>query len=340
MTHARKLRRNDRPMPCDPHPRRLARVPPHLDRLLHDARLGPALTGPVAVGVRLELLQHQVLDRCQRRRRPPRDAPVMTPDDARQTRHARPRRRELRTVQMDEIPVRGEDRRQMGIAGEQRPPGIGPLRRDRPVVAAQPRRAQQRLSHRTAVRRHQLIRQRPVGRPRRIDHRARRRRSRIDGVDRLHPRRFDQPGPQDLDLPGRGQHEGQHLAPQHRVLRSPGLGIVVQDPQLQRRRRAFEGRIDSMHVGHEPALQLRRHRLPSQIRRALHPQMPHQPVGRQPLRSRHLRHPALRRPPVELHLPEPILAVHKAQREQRVVRVPREAMRHAGPIPHDLDRRM
>src|SRR5206468_2821579 len=59
-------------------------------------------------------------------------------------------------------------------------------------------------------------------------------------------------------------------------------------------------------------------------------------IGLERTLSEDLREAALPHPPVEIHLKEPVLRGREALEEEEVVWVPREDMRHAPRVTHDL----
>ena len=290
---------------------------PHRDALLDLAGALPAVRRAVAAGV-VELLHHDILRAHQPRRRPPGDAAVTAPDDAREAGRRRAGQAVLGALDVREVAVGRIHGGQVGVAGEERGPGGGRAGGDGPGVAAGPGRAQAGRLDEGGVGAAQLAGEVTEGDA------GGNHRGTVGGVagverdQRLDAGLLDQAGALDLHLPGRGEHEGQQLRPEGGVARLPRLRVVVEDARLERARAALHGRVHAPDVGRHPLLRRRRQRIPGGVGGALQAHRAHQPVRGQRRGPGDLRHAALRGAAVELHLPVAILGVHEAQPEQGV----------------------
>ena len=151
-------------------------------------------------------------------------------------------------------------------------------------------------------------------------------------ASRLEPRRRGQPQRHQLDQrqgigggPGREpvlaeQEELRRAAPERPRVHCPHPGVDARRIGLEKRPslRRLEGE--------------RGARAPRQFERA------HRQIDRGRLRAEQLREPPLRRPPRDLHLPEPVLRMRPAQREEGVGVRLGEDVGHGLRVAHDLDR--
>ena len=127
-------------------------------------------------------------------------------------------------------------------------------------------------------------------------------------------------GAQQLPLPVGREAEGEQLAEAEDVDRAPGLELEAQQLHLEGQRLgARGGGVDARAEALEQGAQLGVERRRLALGGAPDPQRPHQPVDRQALLAGHLGDPARDDAAVEVHLPEPVLAVAEALGEPEVV---------------------
>ncbi len=173
----------------------------------------------------------------------------------------------------------------------------------------------------------------------------------IAGVEpggQLGAQRAHHVGPHQLPLPVGREAEGQQLAEAENVDRPPRHRVLAQDLHLERQRLGVAGGgVDAGAEALEHGAQLGLKRRFLGFGEAPDPQRPHQLVDRQALRAGHLGDPSRDDPPVEVQLPEPVLAVAEALGEEEVLAVGSLDVGHAptvaadgDPIPQlrDLDR--
>jgi hypothetical protein len=145
--------------------------------------------------------------------------------------------------------------------------------------------------------------------------------------------------PQQLALPVSREAEGKQLADTEDVDRTPGFPLEAQQLHLEGHRlRICSGGVDALAKALEQGPQLRLELLGLALGRATDPQREHQPIDRQALGPSHLGDPPRDDAAVEVHLPEPVLAVAKTRGEPEVAGVVSGDVRHAPAVALDADR--
>jgi hypothetical protein len=143
--------------------------------------------------------------------------------------------------------------------------------------------------------------------------------------------------PQELVAPVAAEVPGHHLHPAHRVGGGPRLGCHAQQPELGRQHRpARDEGIDAGGVGVEQPQRLGVEVAQIRLGGAPHAERAHEAVGFQAGRPYHLREAPGGDAPVHLHLPQPVLGVHVAEREMRVVERAGEDVRDAESVAQHL----
>ncbi len=150
--------------------------------------------------------------------------------------------------------------------------------------------------------------------PRGVGPRDDRRRPEIDVAFRSQGRQ--QAGAQELGPPVVFEFERHHPRPDETVGRSPGFGADAEEQEFEGRQRSGgDRRLDTRHIGldQRPAAPIERGEIG--FGPAVETEGAHQPVARQGRRSQDLGEPSLAEAAVELHLPQPVLAVDEAETE-------------------------
>ncbi len=117
--------------------------------------------------------------------------------------------------------------------------------------------------------------------------------------------------------------------------------MLPENQELGRQRPAPGSQIsvDARRIGLEPGARRRRQMRQARVRPPIEPERAHEAIGRQRCRADDLGQPAGADPPLELHLPEPVLGMDEAEREHRIQEAPRLDVRDRPPIAHHRDRR-
>ncbi len=150
----------------------------------------------------------------------------------------------------------------------------------------------------------------------------------------------EQARPRQLAPPALDQAQRHRLDQDQAVRRLPGLWAVPKDEEFGRRRVRVlaDHRVDPRRIGVEPLQSLGREVLERRLGGAVEAQRAHEAVDREPGLAHHLGEPAGTDPPAHLHLPEPILGVHEAQRHGSIVLVRGLDQRNAQGVAADRHR--
>ena len=304
------------------------------DLLAHDLERPPLVLEQVAVA--LDPLDEEVLDVGHHVGEGPADVVVLAHVDAGHARQRGAADEAVAEREADLVPDARHALRQVGVAGDQRRAGCAQRAADRPVVgAARLGGHADRAAHRVDL----LGEAEAVARPRFLgDDRVVRRVARVELGRQLGAELAGHVGAQQLLLPVGREAEGEQLAEAEDVGRAPRLELEPQQLHLERQRLgARRRRVDALAEALEQGEQLRVEARRLALCRAPHPQRAHQPVDRQPLGAGELGDATGEGAAVEVHLPEPVLAVAEALGEPEVGRAPRLDVRNApavAPHPH------
>jgi hypothetical protein len=99
----------------------------------------------------------------------------------------------------------------------------------------------------------------------------------------------------------------------------------------------LEELVHSLHVGLDEAARLVGDHAEVELRGASEAQRAHEAIGLETWLAQHLREPSLGGAPVDVHLPEAVLCGDVPLREEDVVQVAGEHVRHAVAVAEDLD---
>jgi hypothetical protein len=173
---------------------------------------------------------------------------------------------------------------------------------------------------------------------RRRDHGVAARVPRVQASGQLRPQLARHLGPQELALPVGGEAEREELGEREDIGGREGLELEPKELQLGGQRAIGGRRVDPgaerLELRAQPGLE--RRGLP--LGGAPQPQGAQEAVRPQPRAAGDLRQPPGADPPVEVDLPQPVLAVAEALAEPQVVPGGGADVRHAPAVPPDLDR--
>ena len=326
---------DDRAVVGDADVERLGRVAA-LDRdlLAHDLERAPLVLEQVAVA--LDPLDEEVLDVGHHVGEGPADVVVLAHVDAGHARQRGAADEAVAEREADLVPDARHARRQVRVAGDQRRAGRAERAADRPVVgAARLGGHADRAAHRVDL----LGEAEAVAGPGFLgDDRVAGRVAGVEPGRQLGAELAGHVGAQQLLLPVGREAEGEQLAEAEDVGRPPGLELEPQQLHLEGQRPgARRGGVDALAEALEQGAQLGIERRRLALGRAPHAQRAHQPVDRQALLAGELGDPAGEGAAVEVHLPEPVLAVAEALGEPEVGGGGGLDVRHApaiAPHPH------
>ncbi len=323
-------------MPGLAHADRDRRRPLDLDHLLAERERRRPVRGEITPGIGgIEPLDEQVLDIGAGIGQPPGGPAVVAEHDRRQAGKGRADQLQPGRLQVRQVPDARRLQPEMGIVREQGRPGPRPAARQHPGVGALPGRGRRRQDGRQRVQ-PEAFRQRGE-RDWRI-----RRILRPDVGDLLVREPRAEPRAQQLVLVVGAEVERHHPQPDQAVGGGPGLDLMVPENQELGRQRpapALQVSVDAGGIGLEPGPRRGAQVLEARGRPPVEPERAHEAVGRQRRPAHDLGQAPGADPPLELHLPEPVLGVDEAEGEDRILQARRLDMRDRPLIAHDRDRR-
>ncbi len=318
------------------------RVAPHLDALLPDVGLPPLAAELVAARIaRIEALDVEVLVVRHAVRHAPRHARGVA--EVRQAGHAR-------EAQPDGVPVGAGEMvlvvHARHVEGPMRIPrdewlaGSRAAATERPAIAALRRPGHERHRRDVALHLREPVEARPAVLGRRRHDQERMRLGLAGEVGGLvGPEIAEQLGAPQLGLP-RAHVEVTHLEDGHAVPRLPGIGARAHDLELDAPAlRAVDEGVDAGGKRLEHGARVGRRMLPVEASARLEAEAAEQPVALHARRAHPLGPAPVGAPPVVFHLEQPVLGVHPALAEERVVRRGGADVRNALGVAVDLDGR-